>query len=58
DLPGSLGEAIHYAERSELLRRTLGEETFFKYIRNRRMLWETYRARINQYEIEKYLPIL
>ena len=58
DLPGSLGEAIYYAERSELLRRTLGEETFFKYIRNRRMLWETYRARINQYEIEKYLPIL
>jgi glutamine synthetase len=57
-LPESLGEAIAHTKRSELVKKTLGESVFFKLIENKKKVWEDYRSRVTQYELEKYLPIL
>ncbi|MDW7972085.1 MAG: glutamine synthetase family protein [Thermodesulfovibrio sp.] len=57
-LPGSLIEAIEYAEKSELLRETLGDHIFTNLIESKKKEWDDYRIRIFPYEIERYLPIL
>ena len=57
-LPGSLIEAIEYAEKSELLRETLGDHIFEQLIISKKIEWDEYRIRIFPYEIERYLPIL
>ncbi|MEW6557590.1 MAG: glutamine synthetase family protein [Elusimicrobiota bacterium] len=57
-LPGSLIEAIEIAEKSELLKKTLGEHIFNKFIENKKIEWDMYRTQITDYEIKKYLPIL
>ncbi|RKX60718.1 MAG: glutamine synthetase, partial [Thermodesulfobacteriota bacterium] len=57
-LPGSLGEAIAYAEKSELLRETLGEHVFKELIALKKQEWDEYRIQVFEYEIKKYLPIL
>src|SRR4030043_1336114 len=57
-LPGSLIEAIEYAEKSKLLRDTLGEHIFEQLIISKKVEWDDYRIKIHPYEIERYLPIL
>jgi len=57
-LPGSLIEAIESAEKSELLKKTLGEHIFEKFIENKKIEWDMYRTQVTGYEINKYLPIL
>lgn len=58
ELPGSLIEAIEYAEKSEILREALGDHIFEQLIINKKMEWDDYRVRVTEYEIQKYLPIL
>jgi len=57
-LPGNLWEAVQLAERSELVRRCLGEHVFKSFIQNKRIEWETYRAQVTDYELKRYLPVL
>jgi glutamine synthetase len=57
-LPGSLGQAIHFTERSELVREALGDHIFDKFIANKKIEWDRYRTQVSSYELEKYLPIL
>ncbi|MDQ1329268.1 MAG: glutamine synthetase [Candidatus Poribacteria bacterium] len=57
-LPESLYEAIMLTEKSELVRKTLGDHIFFKLIENKKIEWEKYRVRVTTQEIENYLPIL
>jgi glutamine synthetase len=57
-LPGNLFEAIQEVENSELVRETLGEHIFNKFVANKNIEWDRYRTHVSQYEIEKYLPIL
>ncbi len=57
-LPGSLGEAIACAEKSELLRETLGEHVFNELIAIKKQEWDEYRVQVFPYELEKYLPVL
>lgn len=57
-LPGSLDEAIALAEKSELLKKVLGEHVFESFIRNKRIEWDRYRTHISDYELKNYLPIL
>ncbi|HOX40094.1 MAG TPA: glutamine synthetase family protein [Candidatus Brocadiia bacterium] len=57
-LPGSLGEAIAETERSELVREALGNHIFDRFIANKKLEWEGYRAHVSKYELDKYLPIL
>ena len=57
-LPGSLGEAIGEAERSELVAATLGEHVFEWFIRNKKAEWAEYIAQVTQWVLERYLPVL
>jgi glutamine synthetase len=57
-LPGSLAEAIQLTEKSELVKETLGDHVFEKFIENKKIEWDQYRTHVSQFELEKYLPIL
>jgi glutamine synthetase len=57
-LPEDLLEAIKLTEKSELVKKTLGNELFDFFIRNKKMEWDEYKAQVTQYETNKYLPIL
>ncbi|MFP3903186.1 MAG: glutamine synthetase family protein [Armatimonadota bacterium] len=57
-LPGSLGEAIAVTSKSDLVREALGDHIFEKFIENKRIEWDDYRAHVSQFELDKYLPIL
>ncbi len=54
-LPADLSQAIAAAEKSDLLRRTLGEAVFEKLLENKRLEWEQYRVRVSRWELEQYL---
>jgi glutamine synthetase len=57
-LPGNLFEAIQEVEKSEVVRETLGEHIFNKFVENKKIEWDAYRTHVSKYEIEKYLPIM
>lgn len=57
-LPGSLIEAINYAEKSEILKEALGDHIFEQLILDKKIEWDEYRVKVSEYEIQKYLPIL
>jgi len=57
-LPENLWEAIKIAEKSEWLRKTLGDHIFFNLMENKKMEWEKYRSQVTSYELEEYLSIL
>ena len=57
-LPGDLADALAEAERSELLRKTLGDHVFEKFIENKKIEWHNYRAQVTEFELENYLPVL
>jgi glutamine synthetase len=57
-LPASLLEAIILAEKSEVVRKALGEHVFHAFIENKKIEWNQYKAQVTEYELKKYLPIL
>lgn len=57
-LPASLLEAIQLTEKSELVRKALGDHVFNAFIENKKIEWDQYRVHVTDYEVEKYLPIL
>jgi glutamine synthetase len=57
-LPGSLSEAIHLAEESQVVRDALGEHLLSMLLTNKRIEWEQYRTQVSDYEVNRYLPVL
>lgn len=57
-LPESLHDAIVLAEKSDLLRRTLGDHVFRSFIENKKAEWNKYKAQVTQFELDQYLPVL
>jgi len=57
-LPGDLAEAVALAEKSELLKKTLGDHVFEKFIANKKIEWHEYRAQVTGYEHDRYLRVL
>ncbi|MFA5866513.1 MAG: glutamine synthetase family protein [Actinomycetota bacterium] len=57
-LPGSLGEAIALTEKSELVRKALGDHVFNRFVEIKKKEWEEYRIQVTEYELNKYLPVL
>ena len=55
NLPGSLEESIKYMEESELIRKTLGDHTFYNYIKAKKIEWDEYRTKVTPWEIDNYL---
>jgi len=57
-LPGSLAEAIALTEKSDLVRKALGDHVFDNFIANKKLEWNQYKVQVSEYELKKYLPIL
>ncbi len=58
DLPGNLYAGILATEKSELVKRILGDHVFNKFIENKKIEWDRYRTHVSQFEIDNYLPRL
>ena len=56
-MPGSLGEAIEELKSSELVKVTLGDPLFDRYVQGRVQEWDEYRMYVSQWELERYLPV-
>ena len=54
-LPGSLMESIEYMEKDELVKKTLGDHVFEKYIDAKKEEWNEYITKVSQWEIDNYL---
>ena len=57
-LPGSLREAVEITEKSDLVRKALGDHVFNAFITNKKIEWNEYRTQVTGYELKRYLPIL
>jgi len=57
-LPGDLNEAIYVAERSEVVRRALGDALFEKLLENKHIEWDRYRSQVTSWELDNYLAVL
>ncbi|HET9941165.1 MAG TPA: glutamine synthetase family protein [Candidatus Eisenbacteria bacterium] len=57
-LPGSLSEAVELTAKSRLVKDTLGEHVFTKFLENKRIEWDNYRTWVTDYELNEYYPIL
>jgi glutamine synthetase len=57
-LPANLWDAIRLTEKSELVRKALGDHVFNAFIKNKTIEWDQYRTQVTDYELKKYLPIL
>ena len=57
-LPRDLSQAIDAAEGSKVLRKALGDHVFEKYIENKKIEWENFRAQVTTYELEQSLKVL
>jgi glutamine synthetase len=57
-LPVNLFEALKETEKSELVKKALGEHIFSRFLRNKMKEWEDDRIQVTAHEIERYLPVL
>jgi len=57
-LPDSLGTAVAATETSELVKRTLGEHIFPRFIELKKKEWDEYRIQVPECELDKYLAVL
>ncbi|MEW5913500.1 MAG: glutamine synthetase family protein [Thermodesulfobacteriota bacterium] len=57
-LPATLGEAINVTAGSELVKETLGDHVFEKFIENKRKEWDAFRLYVTDFELNRYLSIL
>lgn len=57
-LPDSLGQAIAITENSALVKKTLGEHIFSRFIELKKKEWNEYKIQVPQYELDKYLSIM
>lgn len=56
-LPSSLWEAYHALEKDEVVKASLGDHIYSKFMANKRKEWDEYRIQVFQYELERYLMI-
>jgi len=57
-LPASLLEAILLTEKSQVVKKALGNHVFEAFIANKKIEWDMYRTQVTEYELKKYLPVL
>jgi len=57
-LPQDLSQAIELAEDSRLVRETLGDHIFTKFIQNKKIEWANYRAQVTGYELRQCIKLL
>ncbi len=58
NLPENLKQAIEFFVESPLMKESLGDELFEKYIEAKEREWDEYKMKVTAWELEKYLPII
>jgi glutamine synthetase len=56
-LPGSLAEALEELKRDELMRETLGDHIFERFIEAKTSEWQEYSLQVSGWELDRYLSI-
>ena len=56
-LPGSLGEALDELTGDELVRETLGEHIFARFVEAKTIEWQDYCAHVSGWEQDRYLAV-
>ncbi|MGV8144541.1 MAG: type I glutamate--ammonia ligase [Methanothermobacter sp.] len=56
-LPSSLWEAYHALEKDEIVKSSLGEHVYSKYMEFKKQEWDEYRIQVFKYEQDRYLTI-
>jgi glutamine synthetase len=54
-LPGSLYDALEALKNDSLIRETLGEHSYSRYMEAKLIEWNEYKMQISQWELDKYL---
>ncbi|HHY82197.1 MAG TPA: type I glutamate--ammonia ligase [Clostridiales bacterium] len=54
-LPGSLYEAIEALQNDKLIRETLSEHSYSRYVEAKLIEWNEYKMQVTQWEIDRYL---
>ncbi len=54
-LPHSLSEALQYMQQDDFVKEVLGKETAQVYLEAKKREWEEYRAKVSDWELERYL---
>ena len=54
-LPSNLMDAVRAMRRDELVRETLGEHIFGKYVEHKTEEWDEYKIRVTPWELDRYL---
>jgi glutamine synthetase len=54
-LPGSLEEAVEFMKKDDLIKNTLGDHIFTKYIEAKTEEWDDYRTKVTKWELDNYL---
>ncbi len=57
-LPSSLHEAVTIAEKSELLRKTIGDRAIDSFCRNKYLEWDEFNRTVTDFETNRYLDVL
>ena len=57
-LPGSLKEAMDIARESELVKETLGDHVFQKFMEMKEKEWKSFSISVTDWEVSRYLAIL
>ena len=48
---------LQSTEKSEVVRKMLGDHVFNAFIANKMLEWDEYRTQATQYELQRYLPV-
>lgn len=56
-LPANLGEALQELSRSKLIRETLGEHIYNRFMEAKTIEWNDYQAQVHQWELDRYLSV-
>jgi len=54
-LPGSLGDALLEMQADPIVKETLGEGPFNRYIEHKRKEWDSFRLAVTEWELDRYL---
>jgi len=57
-LPNNLYEAIQLTQQSDLVRDTLGDHVFERFVNNKLHEWYEYREQVTQWEVDKYYSVI
>jgi glutamine synthetase len=58
NLPDNLKEAIELLKQDKLMKETLGEHIFNKFIEYKTREWDEFRKTVTEWEIKRYLKIM